>query len=68
MSQQVLRGSGGEYQADELAGVTRLSWRVSQSVLVRLNLYIEFEMSYKWRCVKGNRPKYVALQEVLKTW
>ena len=29
MSGQVSRGSAGEYQADELAGVARLSWRVS---------------------------------------
>ena len=29
MSGQVLRGSAGEYQADERAGVARLSWRVS---------------------------------------
>ena len=26
---QVSRGSAGEYQADEQAGVARLSWRVS---------------------------------------
>ena len=29
MSRQVSRGSVGEYQADEQAGVARLSWRVS---------------------------------------
>ena len=29
MSRQVWPGSGGEYQADEQAGVARLSWRVS---------------------------------------
>ena len=29
MSRQVSRGSAGEYQADERAGVARLSWRVS---------------------------------------
>ena len=29
MSGQVSRGSAGEYQADERAGVTRLRWRVS---------------------------------------
>ena len=29
MSMQVSRGSDGDYQADEHAGVTRLSWRVS---------------------------------------
>ena len=29
MSRQVSRGSDGEYQADEEAGVARLSWRVS---------------------------------------
>ena len=29
MSRQVSRGSAGEYQADEQAGVARLSWRVS---------------------------------------
>ena len=28
MSRQVSRGSAGEYQADEQAGVTRLRWRV----------------------------------------
>ena len=28
-SRQVSRGSAGEYQADERAGVTRLSWRLS---------------------------------------
>ena len=27
MSRQVSRGSAGEYQADEQAGVSRLSWR-----------------------------------------
>ena len=29
MSGQVLRGSAGDYQSDERAGVARLSWRVS---------------------------------------
>ena len=29
MSRQVSRGSAGEYQADEQAGVARLSWRVT---------------------------------------
>ena len=29
MSRQVSRGSAGEDQADERAGVARLSWRVS---------------------------------------
>ena len=29
MSGQVSRGSAGEYQADERAGVAQLSWRVS---------------------------------------
>ena len=29
MSGQVSRGSAGDYQADERAGVARLSWRVS---------------------------------------
>ena len=29
MSGQVSRGSAGEYQADERAGVARVSWRVS---------------------------------------
>ena len=29
MSGQVSLGSAGEYQADEQAGVARLSWRVS---------------------------------------
>ena len=29
MSRQEYRGSAGEYQADEQAGVARLSWRVS---------------------------------------
>ena len=30
MSGQVSRGSAGEYQADERAGVARLSWRVEK--------------------------------------
>ena len=30
MSRQVSRGSAGEYQADEQAGVARLSWRVTR--------------------------------------
>ena len=29
MTRQVSRGSSGEYQADERAGVAGLSWRVS---------------------------------------
>ena len=29
MSRQVSRGSAGEYQADEKAGVARLNWRFS---------------------------------------
>ena len=29
LSRQVSRGSAGEYQADEQAGVARLGWRVS---------------------------------------
>ena len=32
MSRQVSRGSDGEYQADEQAGVARLNWRVSGRV------------------------------------
>ena len=35
MSKQVSRGSAGEYQADERAGVARLSWRVSGRCAVR---------------------------------
>ena len=33
MSGQVSRGSAGDYQADERAGVARLSWRVSGRLL-----------------------------------
>ena len=33
MSRQVSRGSAGEYQADEQAGVVRLCWRVSKPSL-----------------------------------
>ena len=32
MSEQVSHGSAGEYQADERAGVARLSWRVHKHV------------------------------------
>ena len=35
MSRQVSRGSAGEYQADEQAGVAWLSWRVSGRTTVR---------------------------------
>ena len=35
MSRQVSRGSSGEYQADEQAGVARLSWRVSGRLVRR---------------------------------
>ena len=35
MSRQVSRGSGGEYQANEQAGVARLWWRVSGRVAGR---------------------------------
>src|SRR5574340_275926 len=35
MSGQVSRGSAGEYQADEWAGVARLSWRVSGRLVGR---------------------------------
>ena len=35
MSRQVSRISAGEYQADEQAGVARLSWRVSGRRAVR---------------------------------
>ena len=38
MSGQVSRGSAGEYQADERAGVARLSWRLSGRALLALNL------------------------------
>ena len=34
MSRQVSRGSAGEYQADEQAGVARLSWRVPTQPLL----------------------------------
>ena len=40
MSRQVSRGSAGEYQADEQAGVALLSWRVQadeQAGVARLN-------------------------------
>ena len=39
IGRQVSRGSAGEYQADEQAGVARLSWRISgneQAGVVRL--------------------------------
>ena len=35
MSKQVLRGSAGEYEADEQAGVARLCWRVSGRLVRR---------------------------------
>ena len=35
MSSKVWRGSAGEYQADEQAGVARLSWRVSGRLAAR---------------------------------
>ena len=30
MSKQVSRGSAGDYQADERAGIVRLSWQLSR--------------------------------------
>ena len=36
MSRQVSRGSAGEYQADEQAGVARLSWRACAGACARL--------------------------------
>ena len=35
MSRQVSRGSAGEYQADEQAGVAGLSWRFSDRITGR---------------------------------
>ena len=40
MSRQVSRGSAGEYQADEEAGVARLSWRVSVEDWYSVGLHI----------------------------
>ena len=45
MSGQVSRGSAGEYQADERAGVARLSWRVSMS-LSKLWVLFSFVLSF----------------------
>ena len=43
MSWQVSRGSAGEYQADELAGVARLSWRADMidKPVVKAQNYVE---------------------------
>ena len=38
MSGQVSRGSAGEYQADEWAGVAGLSWRVSGKQAISMEL------------------------------
>ena len=40
MSRQVSRGSAGEYQADERAGVTGLSWRVLKMMASSSCLYL----------------------------
>ena len=42
MSGQVSLGSAGEYQADERAGVARLSWRVSGEKFKNLDLNTKF--------------------------
>ena len=50
MSGQVSRDSAGEYQADERAGVARLSWRVSGHFVGRIkgDKY-RFELQFlKW--------------------
>ena len=43
MSGQVSRGSAGGYQADERAGVARLSWRVSGRTIILIGKYIQSE-------------------------
>ena len=45
MSRQVSRGSAGEYQVDEQAGVARLSWRFSgneQAGVARLSWRVSY--------------------------
>src|SRR5574337_1472636 len=64
MSRQGLRGSAGEYQADERAGVAGLSWRVSgrDRKSTRLNSS-HHSISYAVFCLKkkknqlNGRPK-----------
>ena len=41
MSRQVSSGSAGEYQADEQAGVARLTWRAAKLVLTALISSVE---------------------------
>ena len=61
MSGQVSRGSAGEYQADERAGVARLSWRVSGRWAGRCcaaQLASIRQMS--WRVSRGSADDYQA--------
>ena len=46
MSGQVSRGSAGEYQADEQAGVARLSWRVIFFIFLNFILFLNFTILY----------------------
>ena len=61
MSRQVSRGSAGEYQADEQAGVARLRWRVSGRLVRRcrvVQLAIIRQMSRQ--VLRGSAGEYQA--------
>ena len=54
MSVQVSRVSAGEYQADELAGVARLSWRVPEKTMDTTDPFVQNGDFFQQRKHKTN--------------
>ena len=57
MSRQVSRSSAVHYQADEQAGVARLSWQLSEEILIKQNIISNnyYAMTYKMRNLENNK-------------
>ena len=63
MSRQVSRGSAGEYQADERAGVAWLSWRVSGRCALCLAMAAPVAAAAKLRVHVGCGFRQVGLDQ-----
>ena len=61
ISGQVLCGSAGDYQADERAGVARLSWRLSSILAGRCReAQLEIIKQMSWQVSGGSAGNYQA--------
>ena len=69
MSRQVLRGSAGEYQADEQAGVPPLSWRFSGLCTGRCRgTQLESKKQRSRQVSRGSPGEYQADEQAGVAW